>query len=353
MSVTYEPFNGDVEQLEELAITAFRDEYGLDSFPNIYCQRYFDYLFGGMEERDHLVAAYEDGRLMSFAAFIPRRYHFQGDIYRGAMGCLLVTRKEAHRRGIAIGLAYSVFEANEAVKEQNYDLCVAYLEKGHRSSKMIAKLKAGGHPIHWLKSMYVIIRAIDLPKIFAAENVKWYERAAMRAIRLDKLSEDSPPGAVRDYKPSDLEQCLARFDEYKDTTTLARVFEPAELARELSYGDVSHTLVWDEGGDIRGLINWVIVDHVGKFTQPWAWINNVYLHGLDRAGQRELVRAFLLKVREQGAAGVVEWFKNYYPKRALWTNRFIPFPRGMDMIAWDFNHKLNLTGVSDVFEIMI
>jgi hypothetical protein len=350
MTTSFEPFQGDVEELEQMALISYRDEYKLESYNNNYSPQRFDYLFGGLPQRDHLLAAYDDGKLTAFTALVPRRYHFRGEIYRALLGCLMVTRKEAFRHGLAIGLG---MKALELFEKYHYDFALAFLDSGHRSSQMIAKLRAAGNHIHKVKRMAAIFRALDLGQVFAFQELKGHERAAMKLFKLDKLDAKSPPAAVRPYDPRDLTSCHELLDSYRNKVTLTRVFEPDELARELSYPEVAHTLVWEEAGKIRGLVNWVLIDHVGKITQPWAWLNHIYWDGLNGKEQSERVRAFLLKAREQGAAAVLEWFKNYYPKMPLWKNRFVPIPRYLDVIAGVFNPNLDLTDIPDMFEIML
>jgi hypothetical protein len=143
------------------------------------------------------------------------------------------------------------------------------------------------------------------------------------------------------------------MDKYKETVTLTRILEPAEIARELSYPDVAYTLVWEEIGRIRGLINWALIDHVGRQTQPWAWLNHLSFGDLNSNEQREFVCSFLIEAKQQNAAGVIEWAKNYYPKKPLWYNHFIPYPRSVDMLAWVFRAGLDLSDIPDVFELQI
>ena len=350
MAVSYETFRGDVEELERMAHISWRDEYGRDSYPNLYCPRYFNYLFDGLVNRDHLIAAYDDDKIVAFMAALPRMFHFRGETYRAVLACLLVTRREAFRKGMALGLAAKAIELN---KKHNYDFALLYLETGHRSSKMLAKLKAAGNPVQKVKRMSAIVRALDLERIFKAENVKWYERAAMKLFRLNTLAEKARPSHIRQYTPQDLPACHALLDKYKDTVTLTRVLSPEEVARELSHPEVAYTLVWEESGRIRGLINWALIDHVGKMAQPWAWLNHLSFGDLNPQEQRALVHSFLVEAKRQGAAGVVEWAKNYYPKGALWRNRFFPYPRSVDMLAWAFRPGLDLSDIPDVFELQI
>lgn len=350
MKTSFEPFRGEVQELEEMALGSYRDEYQLESYINNYTPHRFDYLFGHLEQRDHLLAAYENGRLMAFTALIPRRYSLRGEICRGLLGCLLVTRKEAHRHGLAIGLG---MKALELFEKYRYDFALAFLDSGHRSSQMIKKLRAAGNHIHELKRMAAIFRALDLTRLFALQNLAWHERAAMKLLALEKLDPRPVPAAVRFYQPEDLSACHQLLDSYRHRVTLTRLMEPEELGRELSYPRVAYTLVWEDAGRLRGFINWVLIDHIGKTTVPWAWLNHVSLSELQPKEQSELVRAFLLQAKAQGVAAVLEWFRNYYPKTALWKNRFLPVPRYQNVIAGVFNPRLNLNHIPDLFEVML
>lgn len=350
MTSSFEPFRGDLAELEQMALTSYMVEYGLESYINNYTPHRFDYLFGGLQQRDHLLAAYQDGKLMAFTALIPRRYQLRGQMYRGLLGCLMVTRKEAFRNGLAVGLGV---KALELFQKYHYDFALAFLDSGHASSKMIAKLRQAGNQIQQVRHMPAIFRALDNEKIFAFHPLSWYERFWMKALRLDQINPKPSPSAIRPYEPRDLASCHRLLDSYRNQVTLARVFEPEELARELAYPQVAHTLVWDDHGEIRGLINWTLIDHVGKVNLPWAWLNHVYFAGLKPKEQSELVRAFLLQAKAQGAAGVLEWYRNYYPKMPLWKNRFLPVLRYMNVIAGVFNPQLNLANTPDIFEVVL
>jgi len=349
MKVTYETFRGDIEELGRMAHDSWRNEYGADSYPNLYKPSYFNYLFERIADRDHLIAAYSGDRIMAFMAALPRRFHYRGGIYKAVLACLLVTREQAYRKGMALGLTAKALQLNE---KHHYDFALLYLETGHRSSKMLAKLKQAGHPIHKVKRMYAIARPLHLGRIFSSENLKWYEKAGMRILRLDRL-DGKPSPYARPYEPRDLHKCLQMLEDYKRTVTLARVFEPEELAHELDYPDAAYTLVWEQGGELRGFINWAMVEHVGFKPMPWAWLNHICFGDMDNRERSELVRAFLIRAHQLGAAGVVEWAKNYYNKKPLWKNRFIPYPRSVDMLAWTFRPQLDLSGIPDVFEVQI
>ena len=128
--INIETFRGDLEGLEKMAHSAWRDEYGIESFPNLYRPEFLRFVFDRIQDKNHLIAAYRGDEIVSFMANLPRRYSIDGKIYNGVYTCLLVTRKELLRQGIAKALIAKALELN---KEMQYDLSIFALEKGHRS----------------------------------------------------------------------------------------------------------------------------------------------------------------------------------------------------------------------------
>jgi hypothetical protein len=86
---------------------------------------------------------------------------------------------------------------------------------------------------------------------------------------------------------------------------------------------------------------------------PWAWVNHVAWDELGFRERRTLVRAFLVRAQKEGCAGIVEWSKRCYPAAALYAERFLPYPRQVDMMAWRFRDDISLSGIPAVYEVQI
>jgi len=95
------------------------------------------------------------------------------------------------------------------------------------------------------------------------------------------------------------------------------------------------------------------VEHVGKTTVPWAWINHLAWDDLGFRERLRLLNGFLADARERGCAGVVEWSKKVYPVSALWAAGFIPYPRRVDMMSWRFREDISLSDIPGVYEVQI
>lgn len=348
--INIETFRGDLEGLEKMAHSAWRDEYGIESFPNLYRPEFLKFIFDRLEDKAHLIGAYRGDEIVSFMANLPRRFSIDGKIYKGVYTCLLVTRKELLRRGIANALIDWALRHNE---EYQYDLSIYALEKGHRSTQLVKKLEATGNPVQWLRRNYVIARVLDTDRVAASEGLKTWERAALCIIGAQKAPRKRDSVPVREYRAEDLDRCLNLLNQYAGKIRLALVWEREDLGIELDYPDVSQTLVYKKEGRVEGLINFIYHDHLGKSKERWAWINHVAYPALSNRERRRFVEAFLCYIRDAGCLGAIEWTRKYYPMEPLYRNRFFPYFRQVNLFAWTFNMDISLAKIPAVYEVQI
>lgn len=348
--VTIETFRGDVEVLGRMAHTAWRDEYGLDSYPDLYSPEYLSYLMQSVDDPRLAIAAYRGEEIVGFLLNLPRRMALDGREYRAALSCLLVTRKEHFRRGLAQAMIQEALARNRDLK---YDFTLFYLETGHRSRRLFQKLRAAGAPIERVKRMHVIGRVLDLPAVRASEKVKSWEALVMRLLGADRPAAGFSDPRLREAEPEDAEELQALLNTCRHKVRLARIFTRQEVLRELLCPPLARTLIWEKQGKIAGVLAYVVVRHIGKRPVPWAWINHVVWDGLEFGERRAMIRGFLRRAADQGLAGVVEWSKKTYPTAALYAERFLPYPRQVDMMAWRFREDLRLADIPAVAEVQI
>jgi GNAT superfamily N-acetyltransferase len=350
--LSIETFRGELESLERMAHASWRDEYGQASFPNFYRPAFLRYLFDRIPEakKDHLLAAYKDGEIVAFLANLPQRFHFQGGLYNAIYSCLLVVRKEYLRQGIALDIIRAAIEGN---KKYGYDFSLLTLETGHRSTLMMEKLIAEGNRIERIRKSGVMARVLDLGRIDAAEGLKGYEKAAIRLLGAHRPPKAAPGVDLRDYRASDLDACHALLDRYKDTARLALAWDKRELAIELEYPDVSRTFVWEKEGRVQAMINFITHDQLGKQVERYAWINHVAFPDLSPAERTAFLRAYLIRIREDGFVATVDFNKRGWPAGPFYRARFIPYPRAVNLVSWTFNPALSLAAIPIVYEIQV
>lgn len=348
--VSIETFRGDADALESMARAAWLDEYGADSYPNLYRPDYVAYLLRLAGTPELAIAAYQDDRPIGFVLNLPRRMVLRGEEKRAALSCSLVVSRECLRRGVAKAMIAEGLERN---RRFDFDFTLFYLETGHRSSKLFAGLAAQGTPIDKLKRMHVVARVLDLDAILESEKLAGYEIAALRLAGLARPPTRVEPSEVREATPNDAPRIAELLSAQARRATLGRLFDAEEVRRELIAAPIARTLVWEESGRIEGILAWVSVDHVGRRAVPWAWLNHVCWGQLPFAARRRFLAAFAWTAHTQGAAGVIEWNKGYYPAGALYASRFFPYPRQIDFMAWRFRGDFSLAGIRDVAEIQL
>jgi len=348
--VAIEPFRGDLEGLERMAHTSWRDEYGVSSFPNLYRPAFLRFLFGRLEHADHLLAAYRHGEIVCFLANLPHRFYFHQKICRGLWSGLMVSRKEWLRKGLAAAIIREAIRIND---RYGNDFSLSTFETGHRSTRVLKKLQAEGYRVERLKRLRVIARILDLRRVAESEGLKPWERAAVKLVGGDRRPKPRPVPEVREYRETDLDDCLSLFNSYGGRIQLARAWEREELGWELAFPDVSQTLVYEKDGHAQGAINFILHDHLGRTRERWAWINHVAYSMLIPREQARFVCAFLGYVRDQGCIGVIEWTKGYYSPSAFYRAHFFPYFRSLDLYSWTFNPELSLSGIRECNEIVV
>ena len=351
--LSIEPFRGDYEGLERMAHASWRDEYGKASFPNFYKPAFLHYLFDRIPEdrRDHLLAAYKNGEIVAFLANLPEKFHFKGKIYNAVYSCLLVVRKEYLRQGLALDLIRAAVELNRT--KYGLDFSLLTLETGHRSTLMMNKLRAEGNRIEHVRKSGVMARVLDLDRVDASEGLKGYEKAAIRLFGAHRPPKAAAGVDLREYRASDLDDCHALLDRYKDTVRLALAWDKRDLAVELDYPGVSRTLIWEKDGRVRAMVNFVQHDQLGQSVERYAWINHIAFPDLSPAERTAFIRAYLGRIREDGFIATVDFGKRGWPAGPFYRNRFIPYPRAVNLVSWTFNPEISLAGIPVVYEIQV
>lgn len=354
--ISIEPFNGDLEQLEAMAHQSWREEYGAASFPNLYRPAFVSFLQRTIPEPNHFLAAYRNGELLAFLANLPRRIYYGGQACRAVLSCLLVCRKEYNRQGLATALIKEAVRINR--EKAGYDLALLYLEKGHRSSNLIQKLKAEGENLQFLKNMFVLGRILDLDRVVKSEGLKKWEKAAIKLWGAHRVPEAEKTQEF-ELVPVEKESAEAKtirdwLNRYATSVDLSRVWQSEqELLRELVEPSVSETRLLRKNGQPVAVFNYFLHQHIGQTVERWAWLNHVAFEGLSLTEQVQAINYLLRYLAESGVVGVIEWNRKYYPTSILYRARFFPYFRSVNLYAWVFKPEIKLRPLRNVYEVQI
>jgi hypothetical protein len=348
--IGFETFRGDLDGLHDMALAAWRDEYGRASFPDYYAPELARYFIGSACPEDHLRAAYEGDRCVAFVANLPRVVRFHGRTCRAVLSAMLVSSREHLRRGIAEGM---IRQALELRARYGYDLALFYLETGHRSSELFEKLRREGHRLVRLKGLWPMARILDLERARFSEGLGRAEVLALRALRAASAPKAVALDGIRAWRPADAAASAELLNRQAERCDLARIASAAEVERAFGAESVSRALVAEVDGEARGLMQWVKMVHQGARPEPWAWVHHTALSGLPRRLRRRLVAGFVSQARAEGCVGAIAWRFGYHPTGPLWANHFIAYPRGIAMWAWLFNDGLPAARCRRVFELQV
>jgi predicted N-acetyltransferase YhbS len=346
--ISVEPFRGDWDELQRMAIASWRDEYGIASFPDLYHPGFTRFLVEGAPP-DHLIAAYDRERCVAFLANLPRRVRLHGVDARACLAGLLTSRKDYLRQGIAERMIRSALKLND---RYGYQLVYFYLESGHRSTRLFRKLTAQGERIVPLKKIYVWGRVLDLPRVQRSEGLKGWEAAALRLLGHGRPLADVAVEGLRRYRPDDLGDCMALAARVAERADLARRFETAELAHWLE-SPRTHTLVVERANAITAFVNWIDHVHLGAQPERWAWMAHAAVDELPRREAGRLYRAWLAQLAKEGVVGALEWGMGYHRRGPLWRSRFVPYPRSVTLYAWLFDRALDARPLGSLFDVQV
>ncbi len=348
--ISIEPFRSDWDALESMALTSWREEYGVASFPNFYRPAFLHYLTDRIADKTHLLAAYRGEEILGFMANLPQKMVYKGKEHRAVYSCLLVVRKQFLRRGLATAIIEEALRLN---RNYHYDFSLLTLETGHSSTWLMRRMAEAGQPMYFVKKIRVIARILDFERVCQSEPLKGWEKIAIKMISGDRPPREKCRSLLREYRQADLKGCLSLLNRYQATTELALVWDEKNLAEELAFPDVSQTLVYEKDGHVAGLINFIYHDHIGRTRERWAWVNHVAYPELSHKERVGFVFSFLHYVKQAGCVGVIEWTRGYYPLRPLYQARFFPYFRSVNLFSWSLNPEVMVHQASRVYEIQV
>jgi hypothetical protein len=218
---------------------------------------------------------------------------------------------------------------------------------------MMGKFVAEGQRIERVRKSGVMARVLDLDRVDASEGLKGYEKAAIRLLGAHRPPKPATGLELRDYLASDLDACHALLDRYKDTARLALAWDKRDLGLELDCPGVARTLVWEKGGQVRAMINFIRHDQLGRSVERYAWINHAAFPDLSGRERTAFLRAYLNRIREEGFIATVDFGKRGWPAGPFYRARFIPYPRAVNLVSWTFNPDISLAGIPVVYEIQV
>jgi len=311
--------------LRAMAAGSWRSDYSRQAYLDMFEDRFWALNFrapGAFGLQPIGWGVWDGPQLVGFAGGVPRRVRIGSKLLDSYLVGWLTVASSHRRRGVATQLYRG---AHEQLHEQ-FDGAFMFLDKGHASTLVFDRLERQ-RPTHRIVAhSRVALRVLRDEEFFSSTPLRWFERAYVWA-RHRTFAADRPNEQVRLYRPSDLPGCLALTRRI--VADIAREWDEAELAHHLAATEVSHTLVLEHGGVIRGYANYIVVRQLGLQPCDVAFLETLALGALGPDDAVLLLRATLSDARERGCVSAIEFDRRYYPRSVLRDAGFFFAPRDL------------------------
>jgi GNAT superfamily N-acetyltransferase len=319
------PFEGDAEELAAFTQRVWRQSYAGQMLTPLWSKEFMERdLLADGQDRDFLIAAYDGARLVGShpAKPIPIRLH--GKKLPATWASFLSVDPDYRRRGVALKL-----QAEYVRKHQEREIPVnfgyLYLRSARSMGPEFWRRQPGGVRIVAKLGMWV--RALDHAAVARFELYRteaWGARALSLVQRTPR--EPSDTTGIRLYRPKDLDDCRALLDRAGEKADLAYLWEPDVTARQLDYPGLSKTLVLDHQGRVGGLVNYTLLDVLGRCPMRVARLDSLAFDSLESRDRRRLLAAALCEMAADGAKGAMMLRGSWHGWRELLGAGFLPVP---------------------------
>lgn len=315
-------YEGDAAELSRFTQRVWI-EGGIDKMPlPIWNEEYFEWqlLSELAGRRNFLVAAYDGARLVGCLPCERFRFRVDGCEMDGTMGSWLTADPDYKRQGIASLL---VEEQRRRHAEQEAKFMIGYAAPGTSGGpfwRQRPDARILGRIGFW-------VRILD-PRVLARWSPSLGERLAIRL--LGPLLGAAPPSGdgapIRPYREGDLPSCLGLAHRLLSGVEVGYLWSAERLAHQFQFRDLPRTLVWDEGGGVRGFVNYYPLEMMGRFRQRMAVIDLLAFGDLPQSSRRRLVAAALGQMSREEIHSVIMLRLGCYGIAPLIANRFVPLP---------------------------
>jgi GNAT superfamily N-acetyltransferase len=338
-------FAGEPGELSRFTVGVWREAYEGRMHVALWSEELFRREFFPEDDacRDYLIVAYDGTRLVGSHPSRPLRVRLHGQEIPATWGSFLSVAADYRRRGVALRL-----QQEWARRHREHG---AVLNLGYQYVRSAAALG----PKFWLhqpKGISIIrklgmwMRAFDHVAVarFSLYPVEGWGSRILSLVQKAPRPPRSDEG-VRSYHRDDLEACHSLICQAGELADLAYLWEPHALERQLCFGTLSHTVVLEREGRVSGLVNYSLLEVLGRFPLLVAVIELIAFGTLSAADRHRLLAAALCRMEDDGAKAAIMLRTSPYGWRAMLATGFLPTPPDEYYIAAQFQDDLRLNRV--------
>ena len=325
-------YQGDVEQLADFVQRVWRDAYaGKMAFP-LWSADYFRWHFGLDENcnRSHLLAAYDGALLAGVLLGLPRPLKTPDHHLQASLWSWLSVDSAYRGQRLAVRLDA---ERVSRMRAAGTDLIFSYRFVGSRHSQAERPKPIGQQDKQFLRKIGLWVRVLDAPKMY-----HWSLNRAEGFCSLLGRPLTAIPGTGRDYpairplRAADLPACLELLQEHTAGMALAVDWNLETLAAHLLGHPISQSLVYETGGQIRGLINFHLLPVQARTVESVGFLDVLAVKRLTHTERVRFINAAMGQMRQQGAILVLKPRTGDVSTAAMLQTHWIPKPADSHLV---------------------
>jgi GNAT superfamily N-acetyltransferase len=340
-------FDSDAGELARLTDEVWSEDYASKENLPAWDARFFDWQLlaerpGG---RDYLVAAYDGTRLVGALLAEGFRFRLHGREVTGSMGSWLTVHPAYRKDGVGLRL---LEELRKRHREREAAFCLGFIAGGRHglayrfwnacSLAFPDEITITGKVGLWVRMLdsHAVARwSVHRVERIGARVVGWFQRRP-RPVSLQ---------AIRAYRPDDLAACLNLTQGLAERVDLGYVWTGERLGLQLQYKEIPRTLVMEDGGAVRGFINYYRLDCRGRGTLAAALIDLVVVDQLTTRSAVRLLRAALAQMADEGIQMALALRTPAWSTSALWRTGFVPLPADTYLLYLRTAQTFSLSGI--------
>jgi hypothetical protein len=344
-SIEIRPFEGSAAELAAFTNRVWHQTYAGKMLTPVWSPQHFERdLLGDERDRDFLIAAYDGTRLIGSHPAKPLRVRLHGHERPATWASFLSVDPAYRRHGLALRLQ-DEYVRRHREREVPLNFGFNYIRSVHSLGPEFWRRQG----VRLVAKMGVWTRALDHA---AVGRFELYRREAWGARMLGLVQRRPRPPrdmqGLRDLRPGcaqDLREAMELMAAAGAGADLAYLWDEASAARQLAYPGLSATVVLEAGGRLRGLVNYTLLDVLGRCPMRTARIDEIAFGGLKQRDRRRLMKAALHRMTADGAQGVVALRGSWRYGRDLARAGFLPVPPEFFYVAMTTRDDLPLDGV--------
>lgn len=337
-------FDGEPGELARFTVDVWRRTYeGRMPVPLWSEDLFRRELFADDACRDYLLVAYDGAKLVGSHPSKPITIRLHGQELPATWGSFISVDPDYRRRGVALRLQqqwYSRHCQHGAVVNLGFQ----YIASPHAIGPKFWLQQPGRNPI--IRRVGMWVRPLDHAAV-AAFAMHRLEAWGTRILSLAQ-GKPRPPrtlDGIRAYRTEDCHSCLALIDQAGRSADLAYLWTPETLDRQLRFPRLSDTVVLERQGNVAGLVNYSLLEILGRRALVVALLDLVAFGTLLPAQRRRLLAAALGRMADQGAMAAMMLRGSAYGWRELAAAGFLPMPSDHYYIGVRFQQDLRIDRV--------